>query len=91
VAARAAATWSIQNAVVGSEYFSGWPTEAANRRSRCNADQRARRVEKCPAGKPVVHRRRRANHLIDGASVSGAQRSADHRYDAGAGGDAVTP
>ena len=30
--ARAAATCSIQNTVVGSEYFSAWPTETVNRR-----------------------------------------------------------
>ena len=38
-AARAAAIWYIQNAVIRSEYFSALPTDAANRRSV--ADMRA--------------------------------------------------
>ena len=65
--------------------------EAANRRGGRDADQPAGGVEERAAGEAVVHRRGRADHLIDRAAPAGRQRSADHRDDAGAGGDDVAP
>lgn len=48
-------------------------------------------VEKRAAGKAVVHRRGRADHLIDGPAASRRQRPANHGYDARAAGDRVAP
>src|SRR5439155_25395744 len=54
-------------------------------------DQPAGRVEERAAGEAVVHRRRGANHLVDGAAPPGRERPADDGDDACAGGDDVAP
>ena len=45
IAARAAASCSIQNAVIDDEYFSAWPTDAANRRSVSDMRSSARSID----------------------------------------------
>jgi hypothetical protein len=65
--------------------------EAADRGGGRDAGEPTRRVEKRAAGEAVVHRRRRADHLIDRAAASGPQRPADHRHEPGARRDRVAP
>jgi len=56
-AARAAAIWYIQKAVIPSEYFSAFPTDAANRRSV--ADMRARASSTDAPSQRYTHATRR--------------------------------
>jgi hypothetical protein len=52
---------------------------------------RAAGIDDGAAGKAVVHRRGRADHLVDGAAAAGRQRPADDRDDAGAGRQGIAP
>ena len=65
--------------------------EAANPRRGRHANQPARRIQKRASRKAIVHRRARADHLVNGPAASGRERSADHRHHAGRGGDGVAP
>src|SRR5439155_21432431 len=65
--------------------------EAADRGGGGDPDQPAGRVEEPAAGEAVVHLRRGANHLVDGAAPPGRERPADNGDDACAGGDDVAP
>ena len=65
--------------------------EAADGRRRGDAEQAARGVDECAAGKAVVHRRGGANDLRDRAMTAGRQRTADDRDDAGARRHGVAP
>src|SRR4051812_12066183 len=65
--------------------------EAADCRGRRDTEQRAGGIEKRAASESVVHRRRGANHLIDGASTARWQWTADHRYQPRAGRHDVAP
>ena len=65
--------------------------EAANRRGRDHAQQRARCVDERAAREALVHECVRAQDLIDRAAASGRQRAADDGNDARAGRRRIAP